>query len=172
MQGGTYSKGITVFYDGKEVASSTMEDARFGIPPAGDGRIVVGRYYTDTDERYSSVQVDELLFFNQALSPADVIALNNSVSILWKRMIEGSHQPVHYWDSREDLWDFAFSRGVKHLTQQRLLIKFDYFGYFYISKEIRNFSSAVMNCSFAQSTLFIFEAAEGKGFFSICSVNR
>ena len=40
-----------------------------------DGRIVVGRWYTDFDCDYSGVQVDELLFFNGALSNGDINAL-------------------------------------------------------------------------------------------------
>ena len=34
---------------------------------SGDGRIVVGRSYTKRDRDYASVQVDELVFFNQYL---------------------------------------------------------------------------------------------------------
>ena len=56
------SEGIRIFYDGVEVASDTTNITT--THSAGDGRIVVGRGYTDNDERYSSVQIDELIFFS------------------------------------------------------------------------------------------------------------
>ena len=68
-------EGISVYYDGREVASDTTKAG--GPYSAGDGRIVVGRYYTDRDERYSTVQVDELIFFNQALEHNDIAPLYN-----------------------------------------------------------------------------------------------
>ena len=46
---------------------------------AGDGRIVVGRYFTDMDQWYSSVEVDELVFFNRALTVDDIETLYQSV---------------------------------------------------------------------------------------------
>ena len=44
----------------------------------GYGRIVVGRQYTNRDERYASVQVDELIYFNAALTSDDVQSIYNS----------------------------------------------------------------------------------------------
>ena len=43
--------------------------------PAGDGRIVVGRINTDQDRNYASLQIDELIFFNQALTQQEIEAL-------------------------------------------------------------------------------------------------
>ena len=45
---------------------------------AGDGRIVVGRRYTSSDEKYASVMVDELVFFDAALTSDDVQSIYNS----------------------------------------------------------------------------------------------
>ena len=54
--------GIRVYYDGLEVANDTMKSAwSFS---AGDGRVVVGKIYTNRDEGYTSMQIDELIFFN------------------------------------------------------------------------------------------------------------
>ena len=75
--GPNIGEGIKIFYDGTEVASDTTKDG--GSFPAGDGRIVVGRFFTDTDEKYTSMQVDELLLFNQALSATDIALLYNRV---------------------------------------------------------------------------------------------
>ena len=46
---------------------------------AGDGRLVVGRAYTDRDLLHVSAQVDELIFFNKALSTTDITAMYNGV---------------------------------------------------------------------------------------------
>ena len=41
-----------------------------------DGRIVIGRLYTNSDQAYSSVEIDELRFFNQSLSEAQITMLS------------------------------------------------------------------------------------------------
>ena len=46
--------------------------------PAADGRIVVARWYIDNDSLYSSVQVDELIYFNVALTSDEVQSIYNS----------------------------------------------------------------------------------------------
>ena len=58
------------------MASDTDKSGRSGS--VGDGRIVVGRYLADRDENYTSVQVDELLFFNASLTNNDVQLIYNS----------------------------------------------------------------------------------------------
>ena len=69
-------EGIRIYYDGTEVASNTTEG--LGSRSAGDGRIVVGRVHTNHDERYASVQVDELIYFNAALTSDEVQSIYNS----------------------------------------------------------------------------------------------
>ena len=46
---------------------------------SGNGRVVLGRYYTDKDDPrdYVSGSVDELMFFNTKLSDSDIEALVN-----------------------------------------------------------------------------------------------
>ena len=44
-----------------------------------DGRIVIGRYFTNADEKYASIEVDELVFFNQALTSTEINQLNDWV---------------------------------------------------------------------------------------------
>ena len=46
------------------------------ISVQSDGRVVIGRDFTDKDEAYGSVQVDELFFFNVALSDSDIMTLS------------------------------------------------------------------------------------------------
>ena len=70
-------QGIRVYNDGAEVANVTTKVA--GSDSPGDGRVVVGRLYTDRDMLYVSVQIDELAFFNKALSKTDITAMYNAV---------------------------------------------------------------------------------------------
>ena len=42
-----------------------------------DGRIVIGKFFTNSDDRYSSIQMDDLCFFNRALSEAEITMMNN-----------------------------------------------------------------------------------------------
>ena len=66
-------EGSRLHLNGAEVGSDTTKAA--ASPSAGNGRIVVGRLYTNSDEHYANVQVDELIFFNQTLSPSDIDAI-------------------------------------------------------------------------------------------------
>ena len=44
---------------------------------AVDGRIVIGRRSTDLNGRYSSFQMDDLMFFNRALTEEEIRMMNN-----------------------------------------------------------------------------------------------
>ena len=70
-------QGIGIYYNGQEVTSSTTKEE--GVYPAGDGRTVVGRRYTDQDRGYTSMQIDELIFFNKALRATDIKLLYNAI---------------------------------------------------------------------------------------------
>ena len=62
--------GIWMFVNGAKVDSDT---SGLGTSRStGDGRIVVGRSYTDQDKLYASVQVDDMIYFNQALINEDI----------------------------------------------------------------------------------------------------
>ena len=67
-------EGVRIYYDGEEVASGTTKSS--SSYSAGDGKITVGRYYTNVNTLYASVQVDELVFFNQTLS-------NDNINLLY-----------------------------------------------------------------------------------------
>ena len=69
-------EGITIYYNGVKVVSDKYKDTR--SLTAGDGRIVVGRLYTDQDQDYASVEVDELIYFDTALTSDDVQLIHNS----------------------------------------------------------------------------------------------
>ena len=69
-------EGLRILIDGTEVGSATNKDG--GAYPAGDGRIVVGREYTDSGRRYASVRVDELIYFNASLTSDNVQSIYDS----------------------------------------------------------------------------------------------
>ena len=47
------------------------------IRHAPNGRVVLGRVYIDHSIYYSSIEVDQLAFFNRALSNDEITALYN-----------------------------------------------------------------------------------------------
>ena len=67
--------GIRIYYNGTEEDRDTTKTTGFGPYSAGDGRIVVGRWFTDKDEKYPSLQVDEMIFFNRHLSSDEIASL-------------------------------------------------------------------------------------------------
>ena len=69
-------QGIEVYHNGQEMTSDAERGS--SLIDVSSGTIVVGRYYTDRDERYPSVQVQELAFFNKALSLTQIQAIYNA----------------------------------------------------------------------------------------------
>ena len=68
-------QGITVYTDGAVQGSGTSKGS--GSRPPGDGRVVIGRYYTNRDDRYASVAVDELTLWNRTLTLQEIQAVYN-----------------------------------------------------------------------------------------------
>ena len=69
-------QGIRIYYDGAEVRSDTTKSAY--SYSTGDGRIVVGREYNNQNNRYASVEVDELIYFNASLTSDEAQSIYNS----------------------------------------------------------------------------------------------
>ena len=69
-------EGTVIYYDGAEVTSDTTKIPQSYSP--GDARIVVGRFYTNYYQNYGSFMVDELIYFNAALTTDDVSSIYNS----------------------------------------------------------------------------------------------
>ena len=69
-------EGFKVYNDGAEVNRTirNFQDT-YNIR---DSRIVIGRSFTEVDEDYASVEVDELLFFNEALTEPEINLLKDS----------------------------------------------------------------------------------------------
>ena len=64
---------LKVYYDGSHYG--THNEASSRETPTRSSRVIVGRAFTDQDDTYSSVELDELLFFNRALEEHHVQAL-------------------------------------------------------------------------------------------------
>ena len=69
--------GIWLFLDGIEKEGTTSKDQ--GTYSPGDGRIFVGKRYTDLNGSYVSMDVDEVIYFNKALSDEEISDLHMSV---------------------------------------------------------------------------------------------
>ena len=63
-------EGIQAFRDG--ALHSNNQIGASGTNTAGDGRVVVGRRYVSRSRDYAQVELDELIFFNEALSNEEV----------------------------------------------------------------------------------------------------
>ena len=67
-------QGFKVYDNGEMVLNATTRRQR--RLPAVDQKIVIGRLYTNESDGYSSVNVDELVLTNRALSEAEIKRLN------------------------------------------------------------------------------------------------
>ena len=63
-------EGIQAFRDGTLRAHHMW--GLSGTQTDGDGRVIVGKKHANVNNYYAHVEVDELLFFNQALSNEEV----------------------------------------------------------------------------------------------------
>ena len=67
-------EGIRIYENGKHVGNHTTVVQSPTSEP--NGRIVIGRVFTEVNVLYGSVQVDELLFFNRSLTEAEIRMLS------------------------------------------------------------------------------------------------
>ena len=63
-----------VYHDGQLVVNETRLIKRRST--SMDRRIVVGRFSTDFDYSYTSLQMNELMFFNRPLTQAEIKMMN------------------------------------------------------------------------------------------------
>ena len=66
-------QGIVIYQDGRKVATDTQKYLIMGQP--GDGMLIAGRMLINTDNSYSTFNLDELLFFNSVLNEEEVNAI-------------------------------------------------------------------------------------------------
>ena len=68
-------QGIQVYHGGEPAGRG---DTKSGLKHSpGDGRVVLGRVFTDSNSYYASVDVDEISFFNKALTGGDIRYIKN-----------------------------------------------------------------------------------------------
>ena len=66
---------LELYEAGEANGRDTVLNTLFQYGPVS-GRIIIGRYYTEQDGFYGSVQVDELLFYYQPLSEEEIMKLS------------------------------------------------------------------------------------------------
>ena len=66
---------VVIYHDGAEVGSST--DKVSYSTTAGQGVVVIGKHFVQSEVGFASVMVDELLFFNRHLTEEEVQIVYN-----------------------------------------------------------------------------------------------
>ena len=74
--GQSNAETIEIYINGVLMASSN--DTSNHPHGTGNGQIVLGRYYTNSHQLYQNVMLDELAFFNTALSEQSAAMLYNA----------------------------------------------------------------------------------------------
>ena len=62
--------GITVYYDGRVIGTDTEKEGL--SKPAGNGQVVIGKRYSGKGDEHATVSIDEIKFYNKALSPEEI----------------------------------------------------------------------------------------------------
>ena len=70
------NEGFEVFQDGSLVQVQLGRGDYDGIP--GNGSLVIGKRYVDEDNKYVSMDLDELVFFNRKLMAPEVMKIYNN----------------------------------------------------------------------------------------------
>ena len=70
-------QGIRIYHDGVQTGSDNITSEETFL--AGEDWVVVGRFYTKRNQEYATVDVDELLFFNQELSDQEIMNIANLI---------------------------------------------------------------------------------------------
>ena len=64
---------MEVYYNGERRYSATRGHPFPFVP--GNGIVQIGRRFTDTDSSYTSMEADDLLFFNTSLTQSDITSI-------------------------------------------------------------------------------------------------
>ena len=70
-------EGITLYVNGIQAERDTTQAAMSSVI-LGSGKLVAGRKRTEINDRYASVEVDEILLFNRKLSSLEVQMIYNA----------------------------------------------------------------------------------------------
>ena len=66
-------EGLNVYINGELEGNAGLE--RYNVE-SGDGRMVIGRRYTNKDKYYVTVMVDEMTFWNRNLTTQEIQAIH------------------------------------------------------------------------------------------------
>ena len=70
-----WNDSLLIYHDGNLVGSDETPEIR--TKESGDGKMVIGRHFTNTDEHYVSMYLDELMMWNEALDSNEINSLYN-----------------------------------------------------------------------------------------------
>ena len=71
--------GISIYQDGHHKGNDITSPSTSSNQ--GDGKIVIGRFYTGPSyPYYASVEVDQMLFFNEPLTEAEILILSQETT--------------------------------------------------------------------------------------------
>ena len=68
------AEGFTTYFDGRAVISDRRKRGDNNSP--GNGRIVIGRTFTEIDDFYSSMEMDDLVMFNRFLTSEQIFLIS------------------------------------------------------------------------------------------------
>ena len=68
--------GFTLYVDGGMVANVTSKDSTKSFPP-GTGRMIIGKLQAHKDQDYASVEVDDIIMWNRAITLSELQALTS-----------------------------------------------------------------------------------------------
>ena len=75
--GPSNGEGIRIYENGR-LAGSDVSKQTASPYQTGNGRIVVGRKYTESNQQYASIEIDVLVYFNTYLSSGKVQSIHNA----------------------------------------------------------------------------------------------
>ena len=68
-------EGVTIYHHGVEEVRQGNRSPH--VYPEGSGKVVIGRTRPSRDQKYASLMMDELMFFNRKLTVSEIQILYN-----------------------------------------------------------------------------------------------
>ena len=77
--GSDRGEGFTTYINGRAAMSDRSKNDEFNT--AGNGRIVIGRSFTDVNDFYTTMEMEELVIFNRFLTNEQIQQIRNVARI-------------------------------------------------------------------------------------------
>ena len=71
-------QGVRIYYNGVLVTTNIGTTSLY--TPLSSAQIAIGRLFTDLDAEYGTFDIDELIFFNEALNASEIAVLSESAT--------------------------------------------------------------------------------------------